>query len=150
MIQDSQQVRVRYAETDQMGYVYYGNYAVYYEIARAELVRKIGIPYGEMERQQQILLPVVELHVKYRNPALYDELLTIRTQVRERPTARIRFDHQIFNPRDELVVEGHAALAFFNARTQRPERAPSNLLECVDAYWGHDLSQDEPQPATES
>ena len=89
-------IRVRYADTDQMGYVYYGYYANYYEEARSEAIRSLGFPYKEME-QAGIMLPVTRMHVKYIGPALYDERITIRTMIDELPDRFIRFRYEIYN-----------------------------------------------------
>lgn len=104
-------IRVRYAETDQMGYVYYGNYAAFYEVARTEMLRQTGISYKELE-EMGVMLPVIELHTKYFQPARYDDLITIRTTIRERPGVRIKFEYEVFNEQGELLNTGMTQLVF--------------------------------------
>jgi acyl-CoA thioester hydrolase len=123
------QVRVRYAETDQMGYVYYGNYAIYLEVARTEWVRNLGISYKEMEENWKIMLPVYSLHIDYKNPAKYDELLTIETKVTEPKGARLEFHHFIYNPNQQLVVEASVVLVFVNKENMKPCKPPQKFLE---------------------
>ena len=91
------QIRVRYGETDQMGYLYYGHYAQYFEVGRAETIRSLGISYKEMETDLGIMMPVMSLQMRYVRPALYDELLTIRTTLRQWPELTMTFHHEIFN-----------------------------------------------------
>ncbi len=131
MLENQIVVRPRYSETDQMGYVYYGRYAEYFEIGRTELVRELGIPYSRFEREDGIMLPVIELQVNYKTPARYDDALTITTQLKEPPTARIRFDYQIVNEQQELVVTGHVVLVFIHTHTRRPCRPPRFFLEAL-------------------
>ena len=124
------QIRVRYAEADRMGYVYYGNYATYFEVARTEMLRFLGFTYKGWE-DSGILLPVREFHIRYHNPALYDDLLTVRTILRELPAARIRFFHEVFNQKEELLCSGNLDLVFVNAETRRPTRAPQEFLDAI-------------------
>src|SRR5690554_5471875 len=105
MIQFETKTRVRYAETDQMGYVYYGNYAAFCEVGRVELLRHLGMSYRSLE-QNGIMMPVTELRVNYLRPILYDEEITIRTSIEELPGARIRFVYHIFNGTGELANQG--------------------------------------------
>jgi acyl-CoA thioester hydrolase len=122
-------VRVRYGETDQMGYVYYGAYAGYYEVARVESLRQLGMTYKELE-EQGVMMPVLENHSRYLAPALYDELLTIRTTIRERPQVRITFNYEIFNSANRLIHTGHTLLAFVNKKSGRPCRPPESF-DCL-------------------
>jgi acyl-CoA thioester hydrolase len=124
------QIRVRYAETDRMGYVYYGNYATYFEVARTDMLRTLGFTYKGWE-DSGIVLPVREFHLRYHNPAFYDDLLTVRTILRELPAARIRFFHEVFNQKDELLCTGNLDLVFVNAETRRPTRAPQGFLDTL-------------------
>jgi acyl-CoA thioester hydrolase len=121
-------VRVRYAETDQMGIVYYGNYAQYFEVGRVELLRECGMSYREMENSG-VMLPVVHLEVNYKKSALYDELLTIETEVVEKPTVKIIFNHKIYNEKRELLVIGKVILVFMDIETRKIQKAPSEILE---------------------
>jgi len=127
MLSGEIQVRVRYAETDKMGYVYYGNYAQYYEIGRTEFMRKRGITYRELE-DSGIMLPVLSLNSKFIRPARYDDLLTIKTTLTEIPQTRITFQYEIYNQNGELVNKGDTMLVFVNVHTHRPIKAPQELL----------------------
>ena len=112
-------VRVRYGETDQMGYVYYGFYAMYYEVARVESLRKLGLTYKALEAQG-IIMPVLENKSKYIAPAYYDELLRIVCVVREKPGVRIRFNYEIFNEENKLIHIGETLLVFVDRRLPNP------------------------------
>ncbi len=120
-------LRVRYAETDQMGFVYYGNYPQYYEVARAEAMRKMGMSYREME-EQGVVMPIADMHIKYIRPAHYDDLLTIKTYVPEIPGSRMHFDYEIFNEGGKLINKGYTVLAFIKKETGRPCVAPDWFL----------------------
>ena len=98
-------IRVRYGETDQMGYVYYGYYAMYYEVARVESLRQLGLTYKELE-DMGVMMPVLENHSVYLAPARYDDLLRVVTTLREKPGVRIRFEYEIFNETDSLLHRG--------------------------------------------
>jgi acyl-CoA thioester hydrolase len=128
------QVRVRYADTDQMGYVYYGNYAAYYEIARVEALRQIGVSYKDLEAAG-IMMPVLENHSRYLQPAEFDDLLTIKVQVRQMPTVRIQFNYEIYNPAGQLVNTGQTLLAFIDKATRRPCRPPKQIIELFRPYF---------------
>lgn len=128
------QVRVRYAETDQMGYVYYGNYATYFEVARVESLRKLGLSYRALE-ESGIMLPVLEYKSKFVRPAKYDDLLTIKTTIPEIPTARIRFEYEVYNENKELLTVGDTTLVFIKAETKRPCPAPDYFLEKMKAFY---------------
>lgn len=127
MVTHSIKVRVRYAETDQMGYVYYGNYATYFEVARVETFRSIGISYKEME-EKDILMPVLELKTKYIRPAFYDDELTINVKVVEKPGVRIKFEYEVFNSAMELITVAETTLVFINKANGRP-CSPGDLFE---------------------
>ena len=128
------QIRVRYAETDQMGYVYYGNYAMYYEVGRVEALRDAGFSYRRME-EDGIMMPVLESHIKYLKPGKYDELLTIRTVIREMPGVRIRFEYEVINEEGELINEGETTLAFLRTDSHRPCRPPAYLVDLLKPYF---------------
>jgi acyl-CoA thioester hydrolase len=118
-------IRVRYAETDQMNVVYYGNYAQYFEVARAESIRNLGLTYKEMEIAG-VMMPVVEMQTKFLRPAHYDDLLTIKTIMRELPVDhRILFEHEVFNQEKKLLTLGKVTLYFVKLgsfeRTNMPE-----------------------------
>jgi len=122
------QIRVRYGETDQMAYVYYGNYAQYFEVARVEWMRKLGISYKELE-EQGIMLPVLKLEVNYHKPGKYDDLLTIKTIVKKKPSVRIEFHFEIYNESKELLTTGFTSLVFIDMKRNRPTKAPQAILD---------------------
>lgn len=113
MIKTETTLRVRYAETDQMGYVYYGNYAQYYEVGRVEAMRSLGFSYKEME-EKGILMPVINLNVNYKKPALYDDEVRIVTMVKTLPNVRITFEYECYNQLDELLNTGSVTLVFID------------------------------------
>ena len=113
MIKTETTLRVRYAETDQMGYVYYGNYAQYYEVGRVEAMRSLGFSYKEME-ERGILMPVINLNVNYKKPALYDDEVKIVTMVKTLPNVRITFEYECYNQLDELINTGSVTLVFID------------------------------------
>ena len=119
--------RVRYGETDQMGYLYYGNYPQYYEIGRVEMMRSLGLSYREMESELQVMMPVMHLEVRYVRPAYYDELLTIRTTLREMPEDTITFHMEIFNEVGKLVNGGRVKLCFVNTESGKRVQVPDLL-----------------------
>lgn len=131
MLKRNISIRVRYGETDKMGVVYHGNYAIYCEVARVEFFRQIGLPYKDLE-DSGIMLPVTELRMKYIKPAFYDDLLTIETSISEIPSgARIRFDYKIFNQNNELLTEAFSELAFIDMVGKRPVRCPQKMRESL-------------------
>ncbi len=122
------QIRVRYSETDQMSYVYYGNYGQYYEVARVEAMRQLGLPY-KMVEEKGFIMPVLSLYVKYIKPAFYDDLLTIKTSIKELPDTRIKYNYEIFNEQNLLINFGETIHVFVKRETKRPSPAPEWLLE---------------------
>jgi len=127
-------VRVRYGETDQMGYLYYGNYATYYEVARVESLRQLGLTYKAIE-ENGVMMPVLENHSTYLAPARYDELIKIETVVREKPGIRIRFEYEFFNEENKLIHQGETLLVFVNMKTSRPCRAPVELEQVLSKFF---------------
>lgn len=127
-------VRVRYAETDRMGFVYYGNYAQYYEVGRVEALRQIGTSYKEME-DNGVMLPVYTCNIKYLKSALYDDLLIIKTSVKEMPTAKITFDYEIYNQHNELLNTANTVLVFINKATNKPCKAPKAFMEKIKKFF---------------
>ncbi len=121
-------IRIRYAHTDQMGYCYYGNYAQFYEIGRVEALRNLGLSYKKIE-ESGILLPVIDFNIKYINPAYYDDLITVNTIIKELPSARIKFEYEIFNESGEKLNFGTTTLVFINKKTNRPTKCPLELIE---------------------
>ncbi len=124
------QIRVRYGETDAMGVVYYGIYPLYYETGRTEMMRHLGFPYRKME-DLGIIMPVISMECRYRKPARYDDLLTVRTIVREMPETRIVFDYEIYNEQEMLVNEGRTTLVFIDSKKGRPVRMPEYLVSVL-------------------
>ena len=121
-------IRVRYAETDQMSFVYYGVYAQYYEVGRVELLRSLNISYKTLE-ELGFALPVVNLNISYKKPAFYDDLLTVRTTIKEMPSARITFYYEIINSKGELLNTGEVVLVFIDKKTSKPCLAPAIVLD---------------------
>ena len=121
-------VRVRYAETDQMGFVYYGVYAQYYEIGRGELLRSLALSYSEIE-DLGFFLPVVNLVVNYKKSAFYDNELLIQTTIKEIPRSKITFFYEIFNEANELLNEGSTTLVFMYKKSKKICKAPKILIE---------------------
>ena len=120
--------RVRYAETDQMGVVYHGNYAQYFEIGRVEWLRNQGVSYKWME-ENGIMLPVVSLSMDYKKPARYDDLLTITTIFKKQSSVKIEFDYEIHNEKGELLTTGYSMLVFVDMKTGRPVAPPDYILD---------------------
>ncbi|MFP5438207.1 MAG: acyl-CoA thioesterase [Bacteroidia bacterium] len=121
-------VRVRYAETDQMGVVYHGNYAQYFEMGRVEWLRNLGLSYKAME-DAGIMLPVVSLTMNYKKPALYDDLLRVRTILKKQDGVKIEFDYEIYNDSNELLTTGYSMLVFVDMKTKRPTAPPDYVRE---------------------
>lgn len=134
MFQAETQVRVRYAETDQMAYVYYGNYAMYFEVARVEALRTAGFSYKDMEADG-IMMPVLELHTQFLKPGKYDELLTIKTTIPEMPGIRIKFEYQVINESKEIITTGWTTLTFLKKDSHKPCRPPHYLLDLLRTYF---------------
>jgi acyl-CoA thioester hydrolase len=127
-------VRVRYGETDQMGYVYYGFYAMYYEVARVESLRQLGLTYKAIEAQG-IIMPVLENKSKFFIPARYDELLRIVCTLREKPGIRIRFEYEIFNEENKLIHQGETLLVFVDKNTSKPCRPPLEMEKVLEPFF---------------
>lgn len=125
------QKRVRYNETDQMGYLYHGHYISYYEIGRVEMLRSVGLTYKDMEAKYRVMMPVMSLQTRYVRPARYDDLLTIRTTLRELPTQYITFHMEIFNEAGKLVNGGSVKLCFVDMETNKTIPPPDFLIEAI-------------------
>ncbi|WP_159476048.1 acyl-CoA thioesterase [Chryseobacterium sp. 18068] len=134
MIHSKHSLRVRYAETDPMKYVYYGNYATYFELGRVELFRSIGISYDEIEKQG-IWLPVSDYKIKYLKPALYDQKLEIHTFMRKIPGVRIEFEYEIYNEDGIKITEASTTLFFLNSETQKVMKCPDFLMKLIEENW---------------
>ena len=127
-------LRVRYGETDRMGFVYYGNYAEYFEVARVEALRELGITYKQLE-DDGLLLPVYSYAIQFHQPAYYDDNLVIQSCITEMPKASIHFSYTTFNEAQEFLNEASTTLVFLNSNTKRPCRAPSQLLEVMAPHF---------------
>ena len=128
-------LRVRYAETDQMGVVYHGNYFEFFEVARVEAIRQLGYSYADMEKEG-VMMPIVEVHARYLRPALYDELLTIKTIVKEMPVHhKIEFHHEVLNEGNELLTTGRIVLFFMGSKTKKRHPMPENLSKKLQPYF---------------
>lgn len=134
MFRSEIQLRVRYSETDRMNYVYYGNYAQYFEVARVEALRSLGITYKIME-DEGVMLPVLEYHIKYIRPAFYDDLLTIKTTIPSLPQARIYFEYETFNSNGDLLNTASTTLVFVKSLTGKPCGAPQDLLDKMKEFY---------------
>ena len=134
MYQFETKIRVRYAETDQMGFVYYGNYATYYEVARVESLRSMGITYKSLE-SDGILLPVLEDKSKFIRPARYDDLLTIKVTLDKLPAYRLTFTYEIFNEEGILINLGETTLVFVSKETEKPMMAPDFLINTLKPFF---------------
>ena len=130
----STQVRVRYGETDKMGYLYYGNYAQYLEVGRVETMRSLGLVYADMENIHDIFLPVALYESKYVRPAKYDNLLRVETTIPDMPAKFIKFHTKIFNEADELINISKITLAFINGKGERLA-APEFMIEALKPYF---------------
>jgi acyl-CoA thioester hydrolase len=126
-------VRVRYAETDQMGIAYYGSYAAWLEVARVETLRSLGLTYRTLE-EQGVMLPVADLQISYLKPVRYDDELRIVTTIGEMPSVRIRFEYRCFVG-DEEVTRASTTLFFMDAATRRPRRCPESLSSALRRFF---------------
>ena len=134
MVHYEVQIRVRYAETDKMGYVYYGNYATYLEVARVETFRHIGFSYKELE-EAGTMMPVLEYKTKFLRPAKYDDMLHIKVSIKNKPSARILFEYEIFNQEGVLLNIAETTLVFVNSQTGKPSLPPKHFQELTASYF---------------
>lgn len=135
MFIETTHIRVRYGETDQMGYLYYGNYALYYEVGRAEAIRKLGFTYAQLEKEG-VIMPVAELNVKYIRPAYYDDLITVKTILKEMPVDhKIRFHSELYNEKGELLNVGVTTLVFLHADTKLKYGLPPQMREALAPFF---------------
>tara|TARA_B100001769_G_C21672778_1_gene373083 strand:- start:33 stop:437 length:405 start_codon:yes stop_codon:yes gene_type:complete len=130
MIKGDIKLRVRYSDTDQMGYVYYGRYASYYEVARVELFRNLGFSYKKLE-EEGVGMPVIDMETKYLLPIKYDEEITIRTRIEKLPSSRIIFHYEILNQNNDLANTAKTTLTFINLLNKKPVRTPKELLDLI-------------------
>jgi acyl-CoA thioester hydrolase len=127
-------VRVRYAETDQMGFVYHGHFATWLEIARVEALRNVGVSYRELE-EEGILMPVLDLQLHFLQPAKYDQVLRVVASVPEMPRVKIRFSYEIFNEEDCKICEASTTLVFLQRSSMKPVRTPVKVLERLSPFF---------------
>lgn len=129
------QIRVRYGETDQMGYLYHGNYASFYETGRTEALRELGITYREME-EMGIMLPVIEMNSKFLRPVFYDDLITVKTTLKELPdSSKIQFYSELYNERNKLLNVGVVTLVFYDTAKKSKTNMPEQLLEKLEPFF---------------
>lgn len=134
MFENATKLRVRYGETDQMGYMYYGNYAEFFEVGRVEMLRSLGLTYSGMEASG-IMMPVLELKCKYLKPARYDEEITINVIMDKMPGVKIHFRYDLYNEKQELIHVGETMLAFINMKTNRPCLPPAEFIEKLKPFF---------------
>jgi acyl-CoA thioester hydrolase len=134
MLIHSTKIRVRYGETDQMGYMYYGNYAQFYEVGRVELLRSLGMTYESMEASG-IMMPVLELKCKYIKPALYDQEITVKVIIEKMPGIRIHFNYELYNEQEELINIGETTLVFVDMVKNKPCLPSEEFLNKVKPFF---------------
>lgn len=134
MLQKETKLRVRYGETDRMGYVYYGNYAEYYEVGRVEALRELGFSYKEME-DRDVMLPVVDFSINYKKPAFYDDEIRIVTTIKEMPGVRITFHYECYNQHNELLNTGKVTLVFIDKINNKPCLPPEWFVEAIKKFF---------------
>lgn len=140
MYTSTTEIRVRYGETDQMGFLYYGNYALYYESGRAEAIRQLGFTYRELE-ELGIFMPVVELHAQYFRPALYDDLITVKTLLEDLPQgSRIRFHSELYNEAGQLLNKAITTLVFYDPVQKKKVNIHPELLRRLRPFFEHQES----------
>ena len=131
------QLRIRYADTDKMGYAYYGNYSRYYEIARVESLRTLGIRYSDLE-DRGVIMPVLENFSKYIKPATYDELITIKLMVKKFPGVRVKFEYEFYNEQDEIIHIGHTVLVFVDRETGKVTEMPEEIRNVLKPFFNEE------------
>ncbi|MFM6976963.1 MAG: acyl-CoA thioesterase [Sphingobacteriaceae bacterium] len=134
MLTHATKLRVRYGETDQMGYMYYGNYAEWYEVGRVEMLRSLGLSYQEMENSG-IMMPVLELKCKYIKPAFYDQEITVKVIINKLPGIRIHFHYELYNEENELINLGETTLVFVDIEKNKPCSPPADFLKKIEPFF---------------
>jgi len=134
MITAENSIQIRYDEVDKMGYVYHGNYAKYYHISRTEMMRGIGLSDKDLEKFN-IIMPIIELNVKYLKPVYYDDIISIRTSLRQLPDTRMRFDHEVRNANNELINTANSTVVFVDIVNRLPIRAPQFFVDKLKSYF---------------
>ncbi len=133
MLTAETKIRVRYAEVDRMGYVYYGNYATYYEVARRAIMDKLNMSYAKLE-EDGYFLPIAKMEVKYIKPALYDQVLTVKIRLVRYSNVRLEFEYEVFNEKGELINQAYTLQVFIDGKTRRPTNAPEYFMQLLDKY----------------
>jgi acyl-CoA thioester hydrolase len=128
MLNHETKIRVRYGESDRMGYAYYGNYPLYFEVARTEMLRTVGFSYKEME-DSGIILPVHSMNIRYLAPAFYDDELTIKTTLKEIPAVRLIFEYEVRNAQNKVICTAETTLIFFDSQKKKPTKAPAYFVD---------------------
>ena len=134
MIEREIKIRVRYSETDKMGYVYYGNYATYFEVARVEMLRSLGVSYKKLE-DDGVMLPVLDFKIKYYKPAYYDDKLRVKVRVEKMPGVRIHFYYQTLNDANVLLNDAETTLVFVDIESGKPRMIPEDLVDYFASYF---------------
>lgn len=134
MISFDTQIRVLYRDTDKMGVVYHANYLAYYEAARNEMFRSVGLPYTMLE-ERNIVMPIVEVESKYKAPAYYDDLLTVRATIKEIPLVRAIVEYEVYNEAGTLLNVGKTVLGYVDIERKRPCRAPEEFVNELQKYF---------------
>lgn len=135
MLKHYTEVRIRYADTDQMKFAYNGKYFEYFEVGRTEMMRKVGLPYKVIE-ENNFYMPVIETKIQFFSPAFYDETLIIETRVEKLPASKVHIDHIVKSKeRDIIICEGYVELAFLDARTNKPTRAPNFFIDAIKEFY---------------
>ena len=135
MLDHTTEIRVRYADTDQMHFVHHEKYVEYFEVARTEMLRDIGLTYHAIE-ENGFMLPLVEVNVKYKNPAFYDDLLFVRAFVEEIPVLKVKINYSVFRTDQQiLIAEGFSEHVFMNKETKKAVRPPGFFIEAIKKYY---------------
>jgi acyl-CoA thioester hydrolase len=138
MFTDTTTIRVHYALTDQMGLVYHGHYAQFYEIGRGEAIRRLGLTYKDIEAMG-VVMPVIDLHSRFLRPARYDDLITVTTMLRELPVHhKIVFHHEVHNESGDLLNTGEITLYFMEAATLKRCPMPEDLHRLLQPYFNRE------------
>jgi acyl-CoA thioester hydrolase len=132
MVKHISSIRIRYADTDQMKFAYYGKFFEYFEQGRSDLLRSIGLPYTRVE-EMGLILPVIEAHASYKKAARYDDLLNVVTIMRDTPVARVRLDYEVYKEGEkDLLADGYTIHSFVNVTSGKPTRAPAQFVEAIE------------------
>jgi len=138
MLKHKTNIRVRYGDTDQMQYAYYGKYPEYFEVGRAEMMRELNLTYRMIE-ENGYMMPVYSIHIDYKNPAFYDELLEVESLVKKLPNLKVHIDHKVRSTeRNVLICEGYVELVFVNMETKKVCRPPEFFLKVIRPFFDKD------------